>query len=145
MLRFLFTLGRCCVVFRCGTFCRIILWYIYDIAPKLGQNSSPMTVPQCNATQTQSLAQTVQKSTMSGAPIPCSGTSRTSDFYSIFRFHFLVKSVADFTAVHTMKIDPLPSGSLVIASKVFQPVEQSSSLLKVLCCSDWLKAFLNKR
>ena len=100
---------------------------------------------QHNTTLTQSLAQTVQKSTMAGAPIPCSGTARTSDFYSIFRFNFLVISVADFTKVHTMRMDPLPSVSLVIASKVFQPVEQSSPLLKVLCCSNWLKAFFEQK
>ena len=135
--------------------CRISLWYILsyyfvvhlwhcaETRAEFVPNNSPTM--QCNTTPTQSLAQTVQKSTMSGAPIPCSGTSRTSDFYSIFRFHFLVKSVADFTKVHTMKIDPLPSGSLVIVSKVFQPVEQSSSLLKVLCCSDWLKAFFEQK
>ena len=134
--------------------CRISLWYIFghDISflwhcaetrAEFVLNNSPAM--QCNTTPTQSLAQTVQKSIMSGAPIPCSSTACTSDFYSIFRFHFLVKSVADFTAVHTMKIDPLPSSSLVIVSKVFQPVEQSSSLLKVLCCSDWLKAFFEQK
>ena len=74
---------------------------------------------QCN-TLTQSLAQTVQKSIMAGAPIPRSGTARTSDFYSIFRFNFLVISVADFTKVHTMRIDSLPS-DLVGTRSYFKP------------------------
>ena len=50
MLRFLFTLGRCCVVFRCGTLLEMLSLF-YDIAQKLEQNSSPITVPQCNANQ----------------------------------------------------------------------------------------------
>ena len=50
MLRFLFILSRCCVVFRGGTLLEMLSLF-YDIAQKLGQNSSPITVSQCDATQ----------------------------------------------------------------------------------------------